>query len=98
MDDSLLPMLSQFGAAGLIGVLWILERRHAASRDRQLDESHQRLIAQSREIDALLEVVKDNTRAISAMESAQQRLITLLDSLNKRAGVKALQIARRVAR
>ena len=98
MDESLLTMLSQFGAAGLIGVLWILERRHAASRDRQLDESHQRLIAQSREIDALLQVVKDNTRAISAMESAQQRLITLLEALNKRAGVKSLQIARREAR
>lgn len=29
MDGSL-TALTQFGAAGLIGVLWILERRHAA--------------------------------------------------------------------
>jgi hypothetical protein len=98
MDESLLTMLSQFGAAGLIGVLWILERRHAAARDRQLDESHQRLIAQSHEIEALLGVIKDDTRAISSLESSQQRLVSLLEALSKRAGVKSLQLARRDAR
>lgn len=79
MDPTLLTQLSQFGAAGLIGVLWVLERRHAARRDRQLDEAHRKLLAQEHALGALLRVVQENTRAVVTLEQAQRRLIDLLE-------------------
>lgn len=68
----------QFGSAGLIGLLWLYERRHSANRDRQLDETHRRLFLRERELDALLKVINDNTRAINGLRSSQGRLIRLL--------------------
>ena len=84
MMDPAVAALSQFGAAGLIGLLWILERRHAAKRDRQLDEAHRRILTQTRERDSLLSVVKENTRAIIRMEQSQRRLANLLDRMGRR--------------
>lgn len=81
MPGDLLIELSRFGAAGLIGVLWVLERRHAAQRDRQLDEAHRRIIEHRQKADTLLDVVKDNTRAIVSLEAGQRRLADLIRSL-----------------
>lgn len=54
MGESILQALTEFGAAGLIGVLWILERGHASKRDRQLDEAHRLLNTQGRELEIWL--------------------------------------------
>lgn len=81
MESELLVQLSQFGAAGLIGVLWVLERRHAAARDRQLDEAHRRIVERQREADVLIAVVRDNTRAVASLRSSQERLLDLLHVL-----------------
>jgi len=78
MESELLLSLSQFGAAGLIGLLWVLERRHAAARDRQLDEAHRRIVERQRESDVLIAVVRDNTTAVTALRAGQERLIDLL--------------------
>jgi hypothetical protein len=84
MIDPALTALSQFGAAGLIGLLWILERRHAAKRDRQLDEAHQAILAQHRERASLLTVIKENTQAIIRLEESQRQLMVLLARLRRR--------------
>ena len=81
MFEGLATTLAQFGAAGLIGLLWIMERRFAAARERQLDDAHRTLAAQDRELDALLTVVKENTRAIIRLEQSQLRLTRLLEQL-----------------
>lgn len=73
--ESLMTVVTQFGAAGLIGMLWILERRASAQRERQLSEAHQRLMSRDREIESLLLVVKDNTVAMKSLEFTQRRLI-----------------------
>lgn len=78
MESELLVHLSQFGAAGLIGFLWVLERRHAATRDRQLDEAHRRIVERQREADVLIAVVRENTRAVASLRAGQERLIDLL--------------------
>ncbi len=78
-DGGMAGLLSQFGAAGLIGVLWILERRLSMRREQQLDEAHQKMVAQQQQLDAVLAVVKDNTRAINTLEQSQRRLIDLLN-------------------
>jgi len=81
MPDALVTSMTQFGAAGLIGLLWIMERRHASKRDRQIDESHRLITERERELAALLQVVKENTRAIIRLEQSQLRLITALDGM-----------------
>jgi hypothetical protein len=75
MNPEFIGILAQFGPAGLIGLLWIAERRHAAARDRQLSEAHARLSMQSNLLDAVVDVVKDNTRAITTLEHTQRQLI-----------------------
>ena len=80
-----LTALTQFGAAGLIGVLWILERRHAAGRDRQLDDAHRKIVTAERDLEALLNVVKENTKSINTLQQSQIHLISLLERFVPRA-------------
>lgn len=87
MTEPIISTFAQFGAAGLIGLLWLYERRHGAVRDRQLEEAHRRLLARERELDLLLKVLQDNTRAINTLELSQRRLIRFLDNLFSRRGV-----------
>lgn len=79
MSDPLTQTLLQFGPAGLIGLMWLIERRVSGTRERQLDETHRMLMTQQRELDVLIDVIRDNTRAIQALESGQARLITWLE-------------------
>ena len=74
MPTDLLPTLTQFGVAGLIATMWLVERRASSAREKQLAEAHDRLVESRAHLDALLTVVKDNTRAITALESAVPRL------------------------
>lgn len=84
MSDTVLAMMTEFGAAGLIGLMWMLERRHAAKRDRQLDEAHQRLFSQRQELDVWLGLVRENTRAVSGLEQTQRELIATLQRWRRR--------------
>lgn len=66
--------LAQLGAAGLIGWMWLAERRAAAARDTQLRELHERLIQERPQLAVLLAVVRDNTKALTALESGQRAI------------------------
>jgi len=81
MNNELLAILAQFGAAGLIAWMWLTERRHSAQRDRQLDESHRRLREQRLQLDQLLSIIAENTRAITALEHTQRRLSRAIERL-----------------
>jgi hypothetical protein len=81
MDQDVLSIMTQFGAAGLIGLMWVVERRHAAGRERQLEEAHTKLVSQGQALEALLDVVKDNTRVIATLEQTQRQLIDLAQHL-----------------
>lgn len=79
MESAMLQELAQFGAAGLIGILWILERRHSNQRERELTEAHARLMQQREELSELILVVRDNVAAMTAVERGHDRLIALLE-------------------
>ena len=80
MSDLSFPSaLAQFGAAGLIGWMWLAERRAAASRERQLAELHERLMQERPQATALLEVVRDNTRALTALRLGQRAIAAALE-------------------
>ena len=81
MGSELVGIVSQFGAAGLIGWLWIAERRHNAKRERELTEAHQLMVEQNRDIESLLGVIKENTRAIKGLEETQHHLLEMVKGL-----------------
>ena len=88
MGESILQAMTEFGAAGLIGLLWILERRYASKRDRQLDEAHRLLISQGRELEIWLRLVREHTKALNGLERTQRELITMLQSWRRRSRTK----------
>lgn len=71
-------ILTQFGAAGLIGWMWLSERRHAAKREQQLTEAHERMTEQRVALDQLLAVVSENTKAVAMLEAGQRSLLSYL--------------------
>jgi hypothetical protein len=75
MDPQLATMAAQFGVAGLIGWMWLTERRAAADRDKQLADAQSMLAQSQKGMDVLLKALDDNTRAITALEAAQRSLI-----------------------
>lgn len=76
-----MEQLVQFGVAGLMGALWVWERAHSRKRDAQIDEAHDRLMSQDRQLEALIGLVKQNTEALVAFERAQQRICQLLEGI-----------------
>ncbi|MBK7405884.1 MAG: hypothetical protein IPJ41_15005 [Phycisphaerales bacterium] len=81
MPTDLLAPLAQFGAAGLIGWMWITERRAAATRERQLSEAHDRLTGRREHLDALVRLATDNTKALAALEASQRELARVVGRL-----------------
>src|SRR5687768_8199546 len=77
----LLPLVKDWGPAGLIAAMWLYERRDARKRDAtiarrnvQLDEAHRRIVADAKEIDVLIEVVQQNTAASTNLANVIQKL------------------------
>lgn len=77
--------LTQFGVAGLMGLLWTWERWFSRRRERELSEAHQRLVGQREALDTLIGLVQRNTEAIERFENTQQRLNTLLERMQSQA-------------
>ena len=85
METEALASLTQFGVAGLIGWMWIVERRAAAVRERQVQEAHDRLLADRTRLEVLVQALRDNTRALTALEVGQRGVAEAL----RRLGVSA---------
>jgi hypothetical protein len=81
MEAEIASAVAQFGAAGLIGWMWLSERRAAGVRERQLSESHDRLVQERVALDVLVRVVGENTKALAALDAGQTRLANVLDAL-----------------
>ncbi len=81
LEPELTSALTQFGMAGMIAWMWLVERRAAAAREKQLGDAHERLLEQRVQLDALLRVVADNTRAVSAVESGLRAIGAMVESL-----------------
>jgi hypothetical protein len=73
--------VTQFGVAGLMGLLWTWERWFSRKRERELTEAHERLMGQREALDTLIGLVRRNTEAIERFEHTQQRLNTVLEKM-----------------
>lgn len=90
VEPEMMTHLVQFGVAGLMAWMWLTERRGAAGRERAIEEAHARLMEERTELGVLMEVVRENTRALVALEGAQRSLTQVVERLGateRRVGV-----------
>ncbi len=76
--------VTQFGVAGLICWMWLVERRASAERERQISEAHRAIVEQREDRSGLIEVVRDNTKALAMLEGSQRELIGAIDRFGTR--------------
>jgi hypothetical protein len=84
METELIGAMAQFGVAGLIGWMWLSERRGAAARERQLEQAHERLMNERLHVEVLVNVAGGVQRALCDLESAQRDLCRTLRALARR--------------
>ena len=75
-----LSQLTSLGAAGIMGAMWLWERRSSRTREEQLDEAHARILGDRVQLDQLIEVVRDNAQAMTRLTATVEQL---LDTLQK---------------
>jgi hypothetical protein len=73
--------LANFGAAGLMGAMWLWERRLSRTRERQLGEAHSRILRDEQRLELLTQVVEHNTGAVSRFSETQRQVIETLRDL-----------------
>ena len=64
------PTIDQFtnlSMAGRMGAMWLWERRTSRVREQQIDESHARIMSDRVQLDQLLDVVRQNTEAMTKL-------------------------------
>lgn len=81
MEAEVMGALTQFGVAGLVCWMWLSERHASADRERQITEAHTMLLRKSDEQIALIEVIRDNTKAMASLEAGQRGLVGVIDRM-----------------
>ena len=67
--------LTSLGAAGLMGAMWLWERRTSRQREEQLDEAHARIMGDRVQLEQLIEVVQKNAEAMTRLSAAQEQVL-----------------------
>src|ERR1041384_6457542 len=71
--------MANLGVAGLMGAMWLWERRTSRQREMQIDEAHARIMADRVGIDQLMAVVRQNAEAMSRLSAVQEQLLRELN-------------------
>lgn len=71
---ALISDLASFGAAGLMGAMWLCERRLSRRREEQLDDTHGRIARDEERLGKLTQVVEQNTIAITRFTEIQREM------------------------
>ena len=82
VQPDIIQMMTQFGVAGLMGMLWIWERFMSRKREAQLTCAHERLMGQQEQVRVLIRIVHRNTQAMERFEQTQNQLRLLLEKMN----------------
>ena len=69
---------AQYGVAGLMGALWWWERRYSRQREDQLTEAHQKIMGQGEQLQAVLDALQGNTKAIGEFSAVQGEILHVL--------------------
>ncbi len=81
--DPILNPIAQLGVAGLMGAMWLWERRTSQKREQQIDEAHSRIIIDGVQLEELITVVKHNASAMTELSATQRQLIAELKEVRK---------------
>lgn len=82
LEAELLKEAAQFGVAGLMGVLWVWERSMSRKRAEQLDEAHRRLVSRGSQLRMMVQLIRENTRAVEQFTQAQTELRSLVELIS----------------
>lgn len=74
-----LENLSSLGAAGLIGAMWLWERKQSSQRENQLDAAHARILSDGVKLEALMDLVKSSTEAMSTLVNQNEAMLRKMD-------------------
>ncbi len=74
-----LPDLTGIGSAGVMGAMWLWERRTSRQREQQLDEAHARIQSDRVQLDQIITLVRENTQALTRLCDAQERVLATLE-------------------
>ena len=74
-----LAELTSFGAAGLMGAMWLWERRTNRQREEQLDEAHARIVGDGVQLEQLMDVVRQNTAAFARLSAVNEQIVRRLE-------------------
>ncbi len=61
--------ITSFGVAGMMGAMWLWERRQSRQHEDQLDQAHARIVSDRVQLDVLMDVVKRNTEAVTRLSA-----------------------------
>ena len=78
--------LTSFGVAGLMGAMWLWERRTSRVREQQLDEAHARIVGDRVQLEQLIDVVRQNTQVMSRLCTTQEQLVRGMGATGKAHG------------
>ena len=70
------PTFDQFtslGMAGVMGAMWLWERRTSRVREQQIDDAHARIMNDRILLNELIDVVQQNTEAITRLTEMSGR-------------------------
>ncbi len=79
LADASWPDFTSFGAAGLMGAMWLWERKTSRQREEQLDEAHVRILGDRVQLEQLIDVVRQNAEAMTRLSATQDQLLRKLD-------------------
>ena len=81
LADSPTPVdqLTSFGVAGLMGAMWLWERRTSQKREQQIDEAHARILGDRVQLDQLMSVIRQNAEAITRLSATQEQLLRQME-------------------
>ncbi len=80
---SMITDLASFGVAGLMGAMWLWERRNSRLREEQLNEAHGRVLRDEQRLSKLVQVVEHNTAAMTRFTETQHFVREALTDLTK---------------
>ena len=85
LAEASLPDFTSFGAAGLMGAMWLWERKTSRQREEQLDEAHVRILGDRVQLEQLIDVVRQNVEAMTRLIAIQDQLVRRLDRMQQNA-------------
>jgi uncharacterized protein with PIN domain len=77
-DIDIVSELTGLGAAGVMGLMWLWERRYSQKREQQLDDAHARIISDEVKLEELIAVVRQNAEALVRLTTTHEQLLRQL--------------------